>query len=268
MALGYLSRAFCFTVRIVLKRSWFSLFLALSIILPLFGCLTTQDKTDGKVHYTLGLSYLREPNYSLALKEFLLAADANPSDPNIQLSMGQTYQLMGAYGEAEKSYKKALRLSDASFEPICQNNLGALYLDMKRWDDAILSFSKAAKNLLFQNKDVANAGIGYAHFNKGDLLTAIGFYRKSLESNPGYATAHMRLAEAYEAFGKSDLALNEYQQVVRMAPDNAVVQFQYGLTSAKLGKKSQAVQAFREVIRIAPNSEEARLALDNIKLLQ
>lgn len=223
---------------------------------------------DGKVHYTLGISYLREPNYSLALREFLIAAEANPDDPNIHLSLGQTYQLMRSYDDAEKSYKKALRLSDASFTPICQNNLGALYLDMKRWDDAISYFTLAANNLLFQNADVANAGIGYAHFNKGDILTAISFYKKSLEKNLNYATAHMRLAEAYEAFGKTDLAMKEYQEVVKMAPDNPVVQFQYGISSAKLGKKSQAVQAFREVIRISPDSEEARLAGDHIKLLQ
>lgn len=251
-----------------MKRSCLALLLVLLTLFPLYGCISAKDKTDGKVHYTLGLSYLREPNYSLALKEFLIAAEANPDDPNIHLSMGQTYQLMRSYDDAEKSYKKALRLSDASFAPICQNNLGALYLDMKRWDDAIHYFTLAAKNLLFQNAEVANAGIGYAHFNKGDILTAIGFYNKSLERNPNYATAHMRLAEAYEAFGKTDLALKEYQEVVKIAPDNPVVQFQYGLTSAKLGKKSQAVQAFREVIRIAPNSEEARLALDHIKLLQ
>lgn len=251
-----------------MKRSSFTLFLVLLMLLPLSGCISAKDKTDGKVHYTLGLSYLREPNYSLALKQFLLAAEANPDDPNIHLSMGQTYQLVRAYDEAEKSYKKALRLSDASFAPICQNNLGALYLDMKRWDDAIFYFTLAAKNLLFQNPEVANAGIGYAHFNKGDMLTAISFYKKSLESNPNYATARVRLAEAYEAFGKTDLALKEYQEVVKIAPNNPVIQFQFGLSSAKLGKKNQAVQAFREVIRIAPDSEEARLALDHIKLLQ
>ena len=250
-----------------MKRSGFALFLVLATLL-LSGCISAKDKTDGKVHYTLGISYLREPNYSLALKEFMMAAEANPDDPNIHLSMGQTYQLMRAYDDAEKSYKKALRLSDASFAPICQNNLGALYLDMKRWDDAIFYFTLASKNLLFQNADVANAGIGYAHFNKGDILTAISFYKKSLESNRNYATAHMRLAEAYEAFGKTDLALKEYQEVVKMAPENPVVQFQFGLTLAKLGKKNQAVQAFREVIRIAPDSEEARLAVDHIKLLQ
>lgn len=249
-----------------MKRSYSVQLLILLLLLS--GCISAKDRLDGKVHYTLGISYLREPNYSLALKEFLLAVEANPDDPNIHLSMGQTYQLMRAYGDAEKSYKKALRLSDASFAPICQNNLGALYLDMKRWDDAIFYFNLAAKNLLFQNADVANAGIGYAHFNKGDILTAITFYKKSLESNAKYATAHMRLAEAYEAFGKFDLALSEYQEVVKMAPENPLVQFQYGLTSAKLGKKSQAVQAFREVVRIAPNSQEARLALDHIKLLQ
>lgn len=252
-----------------MKKTCITLLLTLSALcFVLTGCISTKDKTDGKVHYTLGISYLREPNYSLALKEFLLAAEANPDDPNIHLSMGQTYQLMRAYEEAEKSYKRALRLSDTSFEPICQNNLGALYLDMKRWDDAIFFFTQASKNLLFQNPDVANAGIGYAYFSKGDILSAISFYKKSLESNANYATAHMRLAEAYEAFAKPELALKEYQEVVKMAPDNPVVQFQYGLSSAKLGKKPQAVQAFREVIRISPDSEEAKLALDHIKLLQ
>lgn len=251
-----------------MKRSCLALVLVLSSLFPLFGCISAKDRTDGKVHYTLGLSYLREPNYSLALKEFLLAAKANPDDPQIHLSLGHTYQLLRAHEDAEKSFKKALRLSDASDAPICQNNLGALYLDMKRWDDAIFYFTLASKNLLFQNQDVANAGIGYSHFNKGDMLTAISFYKKSLEINPNYATARVRLAEAYEAFGKTDLALKEYQEVVKIAPNNPVIQFQYGLSSAKLGRKNQAVQAFREVIRIAPDSEEARLALDHIKLLQ
>lgn len=251
-----------------MKRSGCTLLFILFTLLPLSGCLSAKDKTDGKVHYTLGISYLREPNYSLALKEFLIAAKANPGDPNIHLSLGQTYQLMRSYEDAEKSYKKALRLSDDSFEAICQNNLGALYLDMERWDDAVVYFSLAAKNLLFQNPDVAYAGIAYAHFNKGDVLTAITFYKKSLERNPSYATAHMRLAEAYESYGKTDLAMKEYQEVVKIAPENAMVQYRYGLSSAKLGRKSQAVQAFREVIRIAPDSEEARQSLDHIKLLQ
>ena len=146
-----------------MKRSCSALFLALLTLLPLFGCISTKDKTDGKVHYTLGISYLREPNYSLALKEFLLAAEANPDDPNIHLSLGQTYQLMRAYDDAEKSYKKALRLSDASFTPICQNNLGALYLDMKRWDDAIAALERARRQQPPTKKPVEEAN----HLGRG-----------------------------------------------------------------------------------------------------
>lgn len=250
------------------NRRHIALLLALSALVLLAGCISAKDRNDGKVHHTLGLSYLREPNYSLALKEFLQAEQANPDDPNIHLSLAQTYQLMRSYPEAEKSYKRALSLADKSLEPICQNNLGALYLDMQRWDDAIRAFSQAKENLLFQTPEVSHTGIGFALFKKGDFLSAIGAYKRALEINPNYSTAHLRLAEAYEAFGKPDLALNEYQEVVKIAPDNASVQYQLGLSSARAGKKAQAIKAFRDVIRIAPESEEAKLSLDNIKLLQ
>lgn len=251
-----------------MKRRSIALLLALLTLTLLCGCITARDRKEGKVHYSLGLSYLREPNYAQALREFRIAEEANPEDPNIHLSLGQTYQLMKSFDLAEKSYKKALSLGDNNFTPIVQNNLGALYLDMQRWDEAIRYFSLAAANLIFQSPEVSHAGIGFAYFKKGDFLSAINAYKKSLEISPRYAIAHLRLAEAYEAFGKPDLALAEYQEVGKLAPDNASIQYQLGLSFAKAGKKSQAVQAFREVIRIAPASPEAKLALDNIKLLQ
>lgn len=248
-----------------MKRAGFLLIL-LSLLLS--GCITATNRKDAKVHYTLGLSYLREPNHSLALREFLLAAEANPGDPEVQLALGQTYQLLKSYPEAERSYRKALSLGESTYTPIVQNNLGALYLDMERWDDAIRLFNQAAANLLFQNPEVSHAGIGYAKFKKGDVLSAINAYRRSIEINPRYAPARLRLAEAYEAFGKPDLAFGEYQEAVKLAPENVALQYQYGLIAAKTGKKVQAINAFREVIRLAPAGEEAKLAADNIKLLQ
>lgn len=241
---------------------WFCLFM----LFVLSGCVSTKELNDAKVHYTLGLSYLREPNHSKALKEFLIAVKANPSDVNIHLALGQTYQLMKSYPESEKSYRKALRIDDDN--PLVQNNLASLYLDMARWDDAIRYFQRAATNLIFQSPEIAQAGIGYARFRKGDHLTAVAEYKKALEINPRYAPARLRLAEVYEALGKQELAMNEYLEITRIAPDNAAIQYKLGLAAAKAGKRSVAIRAFREVMRIAPESEEGKLARDNINLLQ
>jgi len=245
-----------------------SLLVIVAILAVLGGCISTKDIKDAKVHYTLGLSYMREPNYSLALKELLMAEKMNPRDANIHLALGQTYQMMKAYPDAEKSYKQALKLSSNTEEALCQNNLGALYLDMERWDLAISYFGQAAGNLLFQTPEVAHAGIGVAYYKKGDYLTAVPSFKKALEINPRYAPALLRLAETYEALGRSDLAMNEYLELTRLAPENATIQYRLGIAAAKAGKKTQAIKAFREVIRIAPTSEEGKLAVNNINLLQ
>lgn len=248
------------------KTGWCLLIFCMIGLLCLSGCTTAKDRNDAKVHYTLGLSYLREPNYSQALKEFRLAVKYNPNDANIYLALGQNYQLLKAFPDAEKNYRKALSLEEGN--PLAQNNLASLYLDMGRWDDAILYFRMAACNLVFQNPEISLAGIGFAHFNKGDYLTAVGDYKKSLEANPNYTPAHLRLAEAYEALGKHELAMSEYLEVTRQVPENASIQYKLGLAAAKAGKKHLAIQAFREVIRIAPDSAEGKQALDNINLLQ
>ena len=68
-----------------------------------------------------------------------------------------------AFPDAERHYLRAVRLDRDN--PLYQNNLAALYLDMERWDDAISHFRKAADNLLFTNPEVALTGIGYAYYH-------------------------------------------------------------------------------------------------------
>lgn len=251
----------------MINKTGTSFLLAILILVgSLSGCISAKERNDASVHYTLGISYLRETNYSQALKEFLLARKMNPADINIHLGLGQTYQIMKAYGDAEKSYRQALSLDGKN--PLVHNNLAALYLDMERWDESIRYFRLAAANLLFASPEISWAGIGYAHAKKGDYLTAVENYQRSLEINPRYPLAHLRLAETYEALGKYDLATSSYLEVVKLAPENATVQYKYGLAAARSGRKSQAIKAFQEVVRLAPESEEARRSQENIKLLQ
>ncbi len=225
-----------------------------------------QHQDDAQVHYILGLSYLREQNFTAALNQFMLAEKKAPRRADIQGALAQAFQLKKAYPDAEKHYLLAVEYSQQ--DPQYQNNLAALYLDMQRWDDALAYFRKASGNLLFNSPEVAFAGAGFAHFQKGDYLGAVIDYKEAIARDPRYVPAHFRLGEAYYALDKNDLAIEAYRDALTLAPDFAPAHYKLALSYMKERETEKAAESFREVLRLAPESEWAKPSRDYLKLLK
>jgi tetratricopeptide (TPR) repeat protein len=230
------------------------------------GCgATKKARNEAEVHYLLGMSYLQQQNPTVALREFLQAADYNPGRADIQQGLGQAYYLKKAYAQAEEHYLRALKL--APDDPQIETNLAALYLDLQRWDDAIRYFHKAGRNLLFSSPEIALTGAGVAYQQKGALVDAIGAYKEALAANPRYAPAHLRLGETLDAMDKTELAVEEFRKALGLAPDYVVAHYRLALAGLKLRQPGLAENHFREVIRLAPDSEYGQQSRDYLKLL-
>lgn len=247
-------------------KFFFPLALLLLVLLTT-GCgATAKHRKEAETHYMLGVSYLREQNPTLALRELLLAEQKDNDNADIQNSLAQAYQLKRAFPDAERHYLRAVRLDRDN--PLYQNNLAALYLDMERWDDAIIHFRKAADNLLFTNPEVALTGICYSYYHKGEYLDAIAACKEALNHNSRYAQAHLRLGEAYYALDKVGPAADSFRQALALSPDNVLVHYRLGQAYMKLKRPQQAADSFREVLRLAPDSELARSVTEYLKILK
>jgi Tfp pilus assembly protein PilF len=248
-----------------LRTFLFSLILILALANA--GCSTGKKKIDdGEVHYILGLSYLQEHNPTLALREFLLAQDFAPRDARVQVGLGQAYHLKGAYPQAEQHYLNAVRLSRG--DPKFQNNLGALYLDMQRWDDAISYFSKAASNLLFPTPELALTGMGYAYFHQGEYAKATTAMRDALGHNPRFAQARLGLGEVFFAQEETERAIVEFRQALAIAPDFSTAHYKLGLAYLKIRQTEKAFESFQQVVRRVPDTEIGRLSQNYLELLK
>jgi Tfp pilus assembly protein PilF len=231
------------------------------------GCAPPQDTVQqSEMHYTLGLAHMREARLPAALREFIQAAELDPRNPQIQLAMAQSYHRMQAYPEAERHYLEAARLAPG--DSAHQNNLGALYLDMRRWDDAIERFRRASQDLLFDQREVALAGLGFAYYQKGEHLAAVGAFQEALARNRLYTPARVYLGDTYLALQKPELALKEYQEAVRLDPNYIPAHFQLGVVRMNQGEHLQAISAFRRVVELAPDSDLGRQAQGYIELLE
>jgi tetratricopeptide (TPR) repeat protein len=240
------------------------IFLAVVLVACVPHKETQPASESADYHYILGVTALNENNPTEALKEFLQAEKFDARDPEIQAGLAQAYWDKKAHALAEKHALNAVELSD---EPRYQNNLGALYLSMARYDDAISAFRLAADNLLFDQPEVAWAGIGRAYSQKPDYLAAQNAYQKSIELNANYYMPLFRLGELYYNQDRPVEALDLFIRSTKLAPGFVEGHYWQGLVYMKMKDTEKAKKAFLEVVRLAPEGETARLAGNYLKII-
>jgi Tfp pilus assembly protein PilF len=248
----------------------FRLFLSSLIFLAvvLAACVPYEEtqpaSESADYHYILGVTALNEQNPTEALKEFLQAEKYDARDAEIQAGLAQAYWLKKAHGLAEQHMLKAIKTSD---DPKYHNNLGALYLSMARYDDAIREFQIAADDLLFDRPEMAWTGIGLANSQKQDYQAAQSAYQKAMELNASYYMAPFRLGELYYNQGRPVEALDMFTRSIKLAPGFVDGHYWQGLVYMKMKDTEKAKMAFHEVVRLAPEGETARLAGNYLKII-
>ncbi len=253
---------------------WFKLLLAGGLIFLLAGCapepeekidLTPDNKQMAQGHLSMGLSHLKDKP-SLALKEFLKANQLDPNNPNILAALAKGYEAKKAYGLAEETLKKALVVQPD--EPNFHNNLGALYIRLERWDEAIASFAKAASNLLFERSELAYTGMGYAYQKKKDYAKAQENYQAALEFNPSFPQTWLYLGETSFALGLIEEAIEQYRKAIGLAPKFTLAHYRLALAYLKLRRTKEAIASFEEAVRLSPGSTVAREAANYLSILR
>lgn len=242
-----------------------TLFLALS----LFACVPVEQKRsdteNADYHYLLGVTALKEQNPTAALKEFIEAEKLNSADPQIHAGLAEAYMQKKALDLAEKHYKKAIELSEG--DPIYYNNLGALYITMEKYDDAIAAFSVAANDILFDRPELAWTGIGLANAQKQDYPAAQIAYQKAIDANPRYYRAPFMLGELYFSLDRPVEALEMFKLSTNATPGFANGYYWQGLVYMKMKETDKAKQAFLKVLELAPDTDVSRLAANYLKII-
>lgn len=238
----------------------------LLIVLSLSGCAPVEKPERMDTHYMLGVSYLRAGDPTMALSELLQAEKIDSEDGDLQAALGQVYLIKKAYPESEQHFKHSLQIDPGN--PHYQNNIAALYLEMKRYDEAIEYFRMAASNLLFPRPEVSWTGLGYAEFKKENYPEALQAFEKALAANWRFPAAYVRRGEVFYAMGEIDKAIVEYEQALIHAPSSSLAHYDLAVAYLKQRKTDKAVSHFESVVNLAPDSELGRQAKSFLSVLK
>ena len=124
------------------------------------------------------------------------------------------------------------------------------------WKNSEILFQYAST--VIENNWLAHARLGQAFSKDGRIDEAIKEYEEALKINPDDADTHFNLANVLCRKGFFDEAIRHYQEVLRLNPNDVGCHNNLGIALFRAGRRQEAVAQFEAALRVEPDNEEAR----------
>ena len=216
------------------------------------------DSSGGYAYNALGISYLEQAKYDLAILAFRDALRRAPYWAYPLHNMALAYIQTGDYQAAIRCYTEAMRLAPQfSYLPY---NLGLVYQRLNRRKEAEASYRKAI-DLAPDSGEAYNA-LGYLKASIGDRAEAERLYHEALTRNPALLPARHNLALVIaERETRFNEAVDLWKEVLKSAPDYLPSRLSLAKALAARGRSAEAVEQYEQVVSAKPDYIAARRAL-------
>ncbi|WP_300674120.1 lipopolysaccharide assembly protein LapB [Desulfoluna sp.] len=214
-----------------MKRSKRILLLLLTAAL-LTSCVSKTPllRKQSEALRNLGEAYLSQGNTTAALRELLEAESLFADDFLLQDDLGKAYTAKKRYETALIHFQRSMDLQP-DYGP-AKNNMGSVFLLMKRWDDAIAVLNQVSDNILYATPHYPLYNLGWAYYNKEMCDKALSYYNKALEIQPQFVLPMRGIALCHMAEGRLTDAIHWLEKGVKAAPK--FQQLHYELAGAYL----------------------------------
>ncbi len=227
-------------------RSLSRLFAAVAAALLFSGCKHTpseKEQQGAQIQHDLGVQHQTAGNVQDAFKAFEQAIALDPQFPEAHNAIGVLYHLsFRRPTQAVEEYEKALELRPGYSE--ARTNLGNVYLDLGRYDEAIKQYELALNDMLYPTPFIAQGNLGWALHKKGETDKGAEQIRSAVTLNPKFCLGYKNLGLIYSEQGKGDQACREFGRYRETCPDTADAYYLQGVCRAKLGDTSGAKESF------------------------
>lgn len=187
------------------------------------GMVSKRKPGNGKVSSETAFSHIKistiapKQNDTLAL-EYHKKATKLVQEAHKYQRLKQPLQATVYYQQSTKYFNKAIKASPENKElsSIFYNNIGIIYMEIKKYENAEKSFSKAIQ-LNPKNASVYN-NLGTLFYTQKKLSSAIKNFKKAVDLNPNESRYCYNLATAYYSAGLQLLAAEYQSKALKITP--------------------------------------------------
>lgn len=139
-------------------------------------------------HFQLAFAYYKAQRYDLALQEFQKTAQLHPSDPDLLLDWGLTYDSLNQLPPALEKLQQSAALRPTAH---VYSQIGMVYGKQENWSEALAALAKA--KTLDANFPDTYVYLGVVHTRTNQFGEALQDFRRALELDPSNTRARQFL---------------------------------------------------------------------------
>lgn len=193
----------------------------------LAACSSQHQRPSGtgdspaQINAKLGLQYMQQGNYDVALEKLQRALEQDPKLPSAHHYIAELYKTIKNNDLADEHYRKAISLTPN--DPALQNNYGVFLCGREKYAEAEEHFLKAARMKDYQRPDEAYQNAAVCALRIPDKEQARKYFRAALEANPLLAPALLQMSalsvDAHEYLQARGF-LQRYQAIASHTPQS------------------------------------------------
>jgi type IV pilus assembly protein PilF len=151
------------------------------------------DSERAKVHTDLGLAYLRDGRYEIALNEAQIALDTFSSHAPAHNLKGLVHMALGQNEQAEAAFRQAVGL--APNNPEISNNFGWFLCQTGKIKESFAYFNQSLRNPLYKTPAKALHNMGVCALMDKDDVAGESYLFRALKLDPNNLRAYYLLAD-------------------------------------------------------------------------
>jgi Tfp pilus assembly protein PilF len=171
----------------------------------------------------LGTSKLREGDAESAVADLTQAMKLDPKNAETRHLLGMAYWAKGKVIsedslmlEGEQHILASFKLVGKEVPGDWHNNLGALYVDLRRWPEAVVELQKALKDPEYRTPERPLNNLAKASLEQHKYAEALEYAERSLKIQPRFCTALINKAEALKALKRNEDALEPLLKLIEI----------------------------------------------------
>lgn len=225
---------------------------------------TTTPTITGPVSFGDGQAAYQARKYSDATAIFDRYTTERPANAWGHYMLGLSAWKSGDLAKSEQAFEKALSVDPHHVKSLV--NLSRVFIDQKRYDEALARLSSAAE-IDSESTEVQRL-LGRTYYMQGKSDEAVSAYRRAIELNELDAWSMNNLGLVFLETERTDEALPLFTKATELRPEVPVFHNNLGMALEHTGRFRAAATAYKAALAADPGYDKAKRNLERVEAVQ
>ena len=218
------------------------------------GCATTKKNPEkAQLHLRIGTGFLKAGNLPAAYRELQRSLKLDPENYVTHNNLALTYFARDLFEKSEEHFLAAITLKTNYSE--ARNNLGRLYVELKRYSEAIEILKDVVGDLTYPSPEKVYVNLGVAYMRSGHAKSAENQFAKAIRLNRKFCQAHNNYGQALIKRKHYEKAASALDKAIKVCKNYDEPHYFSALAHSNAGNFDRAVARLQEMLAMYPESK-------------